>query len=295
MIKTFENVTGLPANPPDLGYDLERVVDRFYQNNNDKASKPRRCHLDSSENLCQMLVYNYLKSNSFDDEAKGLKDILKFDPEQSAGLHLESVCREHISPENVVSIKPKRKYGKMAEQLMGTLPKDVEFIFWLGTNGSAHVTHADYDYRFKKERNGMIRWVCRYTGNSLCKGCPGAITICWKSGKVMSVKEHSHPSDVGKMEVSTMGTSDSTIRYSKSQRGAPVLHYQGYEYVQHRKDENAKIMWLCRYQRQKKCKGYLHTKAGVVISQVREHSHLPVNSNPKEKLQDNKMISPLFL
>jgi len=296
MIKTFENVTGLSANPPDLGYDLERVVDIFFQNNNNKASKPRKSHLESNEHLCQLLVHNYLKSNSFDDEAKELKNILKFDTEQSAGLDLESVCREHISTENVLTILPRRETrGKRAEQLMSTLPKNAEFTATLGARGSVQLTYADYDYCFHGENNGMIRWTCRYHGHPLCKGCSGTIKVCWKSGKVMSAKEHSHPSEVGKkMEVSTMGTSDSTIRYSKSQRGAPVLHYQGYEYTQRKKAGN-EIIWYCRYQKPKKCKGHLHTKAGVVIGNVREHSHLPVDTNPQEKEESNKMISPLFL
>jgi len=300
MIKTFENVTGLSPNSPDLGYDLKQVVDRFLQHDN-KASEARRSHLDSNENLCQMLVYNHLKGKGFEDEAKELKNILKFDTEQSVGLDLESVCHRQVSTEEKMktTVKQKKVIGILSEQLMNTKPGAAEFTFWLGVNGSAHITYAGYDYsthfNMKALTTGALRWKCRYQGNPLCKGCPGAIYVCWKNGRVMSVKEHSHPSDVGKMEVSSMGTSDSTIRYSKSRCGTPVLHYQGYEYSQHRKDENAKIMWVCRHRRQKTCKGYLHTKAGVVISAVREHSHLPIITNPQEKEESNKMISPLFL
>ena len=44
------------------------------------------------------------------------------------------------------------------------------------------------------------------------------------AGKVQCDKHNQmlHSSDVGRMEVSTMGTSDSTIRHSKYQRGSPV-------------------------------------------------------------------------
>jgi len=193
--------------------------------------------------------------------------------------------------------RPKIKINAVAEQLQNTLPKEAEFTFEVGLKGAAMLTHDGYEYNLARKPKdvGRISWMCRYRKGPLCKGCIGALSVCWKSGKVISAREHSHPSNVGKKVISSMGTSDSIIRYSKSLRGAPVLHYQGYEYTKHR-EKNAKYQWRCRQRIAKKCKGYLLTNtSGILISQVAEHSHLPININPQEKEQDNTMTSPLFL
>ena len=109
------------------------------------------------------------------------------------------------------------------------------------------------------------------------------------------------------MAVSSMGTDDYEIKYSKSRKGCQVLHYRGYEYLMHRwpkrkgknivnqpLSDDGRQRWTCRIHAQKRCRGHLFTRNGQLVSQVKEHTHLPVDTNPREKAEANKMVSPLF-
>ena len=106
-----------------------------------------------------------------------------------------------------------------------------------------------------------------------------------------------------------MGTSDSTVRYSKSKMGTPVLHYQGYAYLRNVKwhrhksspiADEEKVLWVCREKNKKqsfigkRCTGYIYTVRGEVTGQVREHNHQPPDVAPIVKSDENRLVSPLF-
>merc|ERR1711974_426602 len=114
-----------------------------------------------------------------------------------------------------------------------------------------------------------------------------------KDGKVAKFTEHNHEPSAGKMEISTMGTSDTTLRYSKNKIKGEVLHFFGYEYLKRYKTNDGRILWKCRQHKPKNCKGFVYTRNGQIDGYVREHSHLPINNQPAEKPDENKMVSPL--
>ena len=84
------------------------------------------------------------------------------------------------------------------------------------------------------------------------------------------------------------------LEYSKTQRKTPVLHFRGYEYGKHKVTVDGRVRWKCRYQKQKKCRGYVYTKNGQIDGQAREHSHLPTDLPPVEKPKSDRMLSSLF-
>jgi len=106
-----------------------------------------------------------------------------------------------------------------------------------------------------KMGKGTTYWKCRFHSKLKCCGY-----LHLKDGKVKKLKEHTHEASVGKMEISSMGTSDTTLRYSKTRMKGEVLHFRGYEYILQRRIIDGRVNWFCR-QRQKKVQRFsLHKK-----------------------------------
>ena len=156
------------------------------------------------------------------------------------------------------------------------------------------MTYKGTQYSFKSylRQQKVSSWQCR---RHVALKCPGYIQLCNKTAAVIKEIPHNDQDHSERLKVSTMGTGDTSIKYSKTRRKNPVLHYQGYEYVKHsRKSSDGRVRWNCRYQRSKKCKGYLYTKNGQIDGQVQEHSHLPADLPPVDKPKSDRMISSLF-
>ena len=122
--------------------------------------------------------------------------------------------------------------------------------------------------------------------------CYGYFNLIFKTTKAIQEvpsndKEHSERLE----EVSTKGANDSPIEYSKSQKNTTVLHYCGYEYLQKTAATDGRVRWGCRYQQQKKCKGFLITLNGQINGAVTEHSHPPIDL---DKIKSDRKISRLF-
>ena len=135
-------------------------------------------------------------------------------------------------------------------------------------------------------------WQCR---RQKTLNCHGRIHLNNRTTTVIKEIPHNDKDHTEILKVSTMGTDDTSITYSKTIRKNPVLHFQGYEYVkQNTVTIDGRQRWRCRYQIQKKCPGHLYTKAGLIDGQVSEHSHLPSDLPPVEKPKSDRMLSSLF-
>merc|ERR1719357_1149273 len=135
-------------------------------------------------------------------------------------------------------------------------------------------------------------WKCRFLSKIKCPG-----RVIYNSDLCSITKEvpHNEKDHSDRLIVSTMGTSDNTITYSKSLKKRTLLHYQGYKYSLHHSSVDGRKRWRCCSGRKKFCPGYLYTKNGIMDGQVREHNHLPQDLPPVDRPKENRMISNLFL
>ena len=118
--------------------------------------------------------------------------------------------------------------------------------------------------------------------------------MCNKTTTVIKEVPHNDKDHSERLIVSTMGTDDTSIKYSKTIQKTPVLHFRGYEYLKARVTKDGRVRWQCRYQPKKKCRGFVYLKNGQIDGQASEHNHLPSDLPPVEKPQSDRMISSLF-
>jgi len=264
-------------------------------------TKEQNQHETTSEVLMttEKLVLRYLIRNSHLEVAQtfALKTGLKMD--QTMNSDLESSWEDFIRNVTLSKsmddldgphLKKRLNNGSIPAEFQDT--DEVKFST-ANTRGAGLVlSYKDFQYTkiSAKLKNGVSFWLCRFNRKFKCKGY-----LHFKDGNVTTFKEHNHHPLFGKMEISTMGTSDTTVNYSKTRRKCDVLHFRGYEYVKQCRTVDGRVSWLCRQRKPKKCKGFVYTRNGQIDGYVREHSHLPINIQPAEKPDENKMVSPLFL
>ena len=118
--------------------------------------------------------------------------------------------------------------------------------------------------------------------------------MCNKTSTVIKEVPHNDQDHSERLKVSTTGTDDTSIKYSKTSRKNPVLHFQGYEYTKERVTIDGRVRWQCRDHKKKKCRGFVLTKDGQIDGQAREHSHLATDLPPVEKPKSDRMLSSLF-
>jgi len=264
----------------------------------------------SNENDCPKLVHQYLVKTGRGDIAAKLAATVGFRPNDNAAEldDLEKIVAEYLPAAKVgLDCETKPRRCGWYEELSKTMSQNAEFTLIKGQYGGAVLQYKDYDHNFQRMKKGEVAdFMCAYRHSS-CKGCQGAVVVNWKTGKVLTFKNHSHASSIGKMAVSSMGTDDHDIKYSRSLRGAQVLHYRGYEYLTQRwtkgyggnkvrqpLSDDGRQRWACRQQVKMKCQGHLFTRNGQLVGDVKEHTHLPVDTNPRVKAEANKMVTPLF-
>jgi len=239
-----------------------------------------------------LLVYNFLKAGGHADSAEKLAEILHLDLKKDLqGLTLERVCHAYQRASSATE--------KAVPEMDLSTPKSPVFKITKSTRGGPILHFKDHEYyRQSSHPNGRIYWRCRFNSHSKCKNCPGKITVHWATGEIVSFNEHSHAPGVAKQE-SSMGTDDTTVRYSMSRTKTPVLHYRGYAYLRDGKQlvKSTTIRWGCRQRAQKKCPcpGFLYLSKGQVVEKVREHNHLPSDLKPHVTEEETRMLSPLFL
>ena len=156
------------------------------------------------------------------------------------------------------------------------------------------MTYNGLQYCLKNHlKNGNVSsWICRRKAKL---NCHGYLHFNNKTGTVTKEIPHNDKDHSERFRASTMGTNDTSIKFSKTRRKTPVLHYQGYEYLDScRVTPDGRVRWSCRYAKKKKCKGFLLTKNGQIHGQVQEHSHLPTDLPPVERPKSDRMISSLF-
>ena len=155
------------------------------------------------------------------------------------------------------------------------------------------MTYKGKQYSFvKKSRNEQVSyWHCRRLRKLKCHGL---LHLCNKTFTVIKEVPHNDKDHSERLKVSTMGTDDTSIKYSRTSKKNPVLHFQGYEYVRKKVTPDGRQCWRCRCQKQKICGGYVYTKNGQIDGQASEHSHLPTDLPPVEKPKSDRMLSSLF-
>merc|ERR1719259_950158 len=116
------------------------------------------------------------------------------------------------------------------------------------------MTYNGLQYCLNRNLKGdnVSTWLCR-RGRTL--KCHGYIYLCNKTTRVIKEVPHNDKDHSERLKASTMGTDDTSIRYSKSKVKTTVLHFCGYQYLMQRCCIDGKIRWQCRYVRQKRCKG----------------------------------------
>jgi len=247
-----------------------------------------------SDPVVGLLVYNFLKAGGHDDTAEKLAEILNLDLKQDLqALTLEHVCHAFQKDSSVTE--------KAVPGMDLSTPANPEFKITKSTRG-AHILHYKGHEYFNPKSSALcarIYWRCRFYQNPKCKNCPGKMTVNWATGEIVSYKEHSHAPGVAKLEESSMGTDDSTVRYSLSKKKSPVLHYRGYAYLRSSKQpvKSTSVRWQCRLKSLKRCPcpGFLFLGQGQVVEMVREHNHLPPDVKPHATEEGNRMLSPMFL
>jgi len=264
-----------------------------------------------SNDLTAQLVHQYLKAGGYQDCAEKLALILDLDDvsQDLKGLTLEQICSAYqmASPvivKNEISSSSNVTKKAVSDDINLTTSPNPELTISKSNRGGFVIQYKDHEYSNPRNRSGgKIYWSCRSHNHPKCKNCPGSITVHWASGQISSVKEHSHTPGIAKLEESSMGTEDTTVRYSLSKKKTPVLHYQGYAYLKHSQQpvNSPAVRWVCREtfkkptdKTQKRCAGFIHTNQGEVV-RTREHNHLPPDVKPKVTEEENRMLSPLFL
>jgi len=248
---------------------------------------------DKSDPVVGLLVYNFLKAGGHDDTAEKLAEILNLDLKQDLqALTLEHVCHAFKKASSATE--------KAVPGINLSTPANPEFKITKSARG-AHILHYkghEYCPKSSSPLCARIYWRCRFYQHPKCKNCPGKMIVTWATGKIVSFHEHSHAPGVAKLEESSMGTDDTAIRYSISQKKTPVLHYRGYAYLKGRQPvKSTSARWVCRLKSQKMrpCPGFLFLGQGQVVEMVREHNHLPPDVKPHVTEEGNRMLSPLFL
>ena len=148
-----------------------------------------------------------------------------------------------------------------------------------------------YNFQGYTRKQEVSYWQCRKQPSLKCRGY---IHLCNKTITVIKEVAHNDKDHSERLKASTMGTDDTSIKYSKTQKKTPVLHFRGYEYTKDSVTKDGRVRWRCRYQTQKKCLGFVYTKNGQIDGQAREHSHLPSDLPPVEKPKSDRMLSSLF-
>ena len=257
-----------------------------------------------------LLVYDYLMTTETNKSiGYRLKEIIGLDGSENLPpmLNLSDLAKEFTTRALLLETQRVEK-----EKLLSYVSPNSELKMTKSIRGGPILHYHNFEYFMcsgVKSKSGVSYWKCRHAANPACKGCQGWLAVNLSSGLVTNLKSHSHNPEAGKLESSTMGTSDSTVRYSKSKMGTPVLHYQGYEYLKNVKwhrhksspivDEE-KELWVCREKNKKqsfigkRCTGYIYTVRGEVTGQVREHNHQPPKVAPIVKSDENQLVSPLF-
>jgi len=287
------------------GIDLESVdcdisVEEVIEANNKAAGKNREENgvTQTVELQTKNLVYSYLKRNGYLDVAEEFKIIFNLQQNiVNLSTDLETIFQSkgiHLIPET----DGKRKIRTWTRRGLtaGIDFCDTDLIKFSNANsrgGGIVMTYKDMQYSFHSfKENDESLWQCRRQSRLQCKG-----RVYYSSKESCVIKEFPHNDKDHTSErliPSTMGTDDTTMRYSKTRRKNTVLHYRGYEYTQQRKSVDGKIRWQCRDHGKKKCNGWLYTKNGHIDGQVNEHCHLPQDLPPVEKPKSGRMISSLF-
>jgi len=281
---------GLDLENVDCDLQLEEVIGV-------NRNIERKSDCQDSEQHTKKLVYSYLRRNGYDVAEEFATTCNLKQTTVNLSIDLEAIFQSkgmHLIPktDKTKKRKPQKRNGFIA----GVDFIDSDLVKFTNANskgGSIVMTYKGYQYSFKSfsTNQKVSYWQCRRHGTLKCHGL---IHLCKKTTSVIKEIAHNDKDHTERLIASTMGTVDTSIRYSKTRVKTPVLHFQGYEYVKDRVSSDGRVRWKCRYLKQKKCKGYLLTKNGQIDGQVQEHSHLPTDLPPVDKPKSDRMISSLF-
>ena len=244
------------------------------------------------------LVYSYLRRNNYHDVAEGFAVYCNLNQNVvNLSTDLETIFQSkgvHLIPQT--DGKKKRRTWTRKGLTAGIDFCDTDSVKFSNANsngGGIIMTYKGMQYSFQRyfKVKDVSCWTCRRKFKSKCRG-----QVFFSSKRSCVIKEvtHNDKDHTDRLIPSTMGTNDTSIRYSKTKRKTPVMHYCGYEYTIHRRSVDGKIRWQCREHMKKKCKGWVYTKNGHIDGQVREHNHLPPDLPPVDKPEGDRMISSLF-
>jgi len=282
---------GIDLESVDCNICVEEVVQATRSNEEKSVTQ-------TAELQTKNFVYSYLRRNGYLDVAEEFAMNCNLNPNTvNLSTNLETIfqCKGmHLIPQN--DGKRKRKNRPQRRLVAGVDFIDTDQVKFTNGNsrgGAIIMTYKGIQYSFllyirKKE---VSYWQCRKKNTLKCRGY---IHLCNKTTTVIKEVAHNDKDHSERLKASTMGTDDTSIKYSKTQRKNPVLHFQGYEYVKHRVTVDGRVKWRCRDCIKKKCKGYVYTKNGQIDGQVQEHNHLPSDLPPVEKPKSDRMISSLF-
>merc|ERR1712136_48389 len=166
------------------------------------------------------------------------------------GFDLEEVCKPFLGREcqpmlsEKLGISANKKLNKNFAELSNF--KDTDEVTFSKENfrySTVIMTYKGYQHcliSFKTSKNGTQYWRCRYWNRFKCNA-----RVSFLNGKVVKSTLHNHAPHLEKIPLSTMGTSDTIVRYSLTRQKRLVLHYRGYEYTK-KKEMNGRVQWYCR-------------------------------------------------
>ena len=258
----------------------------------------RKSDTQDTDQHTKELVYSYLRRNGYFDVAEEFAMNCNLNQNTvNLSTDLETIFQSkgmHLIPQT--GGKRKRKTPTRRRLVAGVDFIDTDQVKFTNANsrgGSTIMTYKGKQYNFNGyNRNHQVsNWRCRRQRKLKCHGF---IQMCNKTTRVIKEVPHNDKDHSERLKASTMGTDDTSIKYSKTQRKTPVLHFRGYEYVKHIVTVDGRVKWRCRDCVKKKFKGYVYTKNGQIDGQVQEHNHLPSDLPPVEKPKSDRMISSLF-
>ena len=240
------------------------------------------------------MVYDYLNRANYTEEADEFAKICRIQKCTKLSETLEGIVEnENISQHSSCD---KLRTWKRKGLVAGVDFCDTDAVKFSNANsrgGGITMTYKEIQYSFQRYlKNDLSYWQCRRNIKLKCKGY---VHFCSKTSKIVKEMPHNDQDHSDRLIPSTLGTNDTSIRYSKSLKKTPVLHFCGYEYTKYRTTVDGRVRWQCRVFRKKECKGYVYTKDGQIHGQVREHSHLPADLPPIEKSKNDRMLSSLFI
>ena len=215
---------GIDLESVDCNICVEEVVQATRSNEEKSVTQ-------TAELQTKNFVYSYLRRNGYLDVAEEFAMNFNLNPNTvNLSTNLETIfqCKGmHLIPQNYGKRKRKNRPQRRLVAGVDFIDTDqVKFTNGNSRGGAIIMTYKGIQYSFllyirKKE---VSYWQCRK--KNMLKCC-GYIHLCNKTTTVIKEVAHNDKDHSERLKASTMGTDDTSIKYSKTIRKNPSFAFPG--------------------------------------------------------------------